>query len=27
LHSDTKGAVKLSKMIYDFLTEKNIQIA
>lgn len=26
LHSDTKGAVKLSKMIHDFLTEKNIQI-
>lgn len=27
LHSDTKGAVKLSKMIYDFFKEKNIEIA
>ncbi len=27
LHSDTKGAVKLSRMIHDFLKEKNITIA
>lgn len=27
LHSDTKGAVKLSRMIHDFLKEKNINIA
>jgi lactam utilization protein B len=27
LHSDTKGAVQLSKMIYDLLKEKNIEIA
>ncbi|MFK7773566.1 MAG: 5-oxoprolinase subunit PxpA [Saprospiraceae bacterium] len=27
LHSDTKGAVQLSKMIFDFLKEKKIQIA
>ncbi|MFK8009852.1 MAG: 5-oxoprolinase subunit PxpA [Saprospiraceae bacterium] len=26
LHSDTKGAVKLSEMIYNFLKEKNIRI-
>ena len=27
LHSDTKGAVNLSRMIHDFLKEKNIAIA
>ncbi len=27
LHSDTKGAVKLSEIIHDFLKEKNIRIA
>lgn len=27
LHSDTKGAVQLSKMIHDFLIEKKIRIA
>jgi len=27
LHSDTKGAVKLSEMIHHFLKEKNIEIA